>query len=324
MPRGGSVSCPIPPTCCPPPSSAAIPSRTGWWTAPRCTITACPERTRMTCGACRTMLLEQAQDDATILAIRDMERAGIDIVTDGEIRRESYSNRFALALEGVDADTPGELRSQTGRVTKVPRVVADPPGGWRGNPRRDVLRDKCDAGDQDHPARPVYPVPPGTERFLPGRGRTRDGLCRRRQRGTARTESHRRRRRATRRTMGANCARQGNPLRNKSDKPGAGGDRGSHRRACMLWLRRGVSEKPSGYGFLAELGDTVAQQISIEAAQPRLDLGVLRDLAGKTIMLGVLDLNDPAVEAPRTSPRASATGCGLSRRKSWSRRRIAA
>src|SRR5882724_7954978 len=68
-------------------------------------------------------LLEQAQDDATILAIRDMERAGIDIVTDGEIRRESYSNRFALALEGVDADTPGELRSQTGRVTKVPRVV---------------------------------------------------------------------------------------------------------------------------------------------------------------------------------------------------------
>jgi 5-methyltetrahydropteroyltriglutamate--homocysteine methyltransferase len=59
-----------------------------------------------------------------------------------------------------------------------------------------------------------------------------------------------------------------------------------------------VSEKPSGYGFLAELGDTVAQQISIEAAQPRLDLGVLRDLAGKTIMLGVLDLNDPVVETP--------------------------
>src|SRR5471030_3469038 len=61
--------------------------------------------------------LEQAQDDATLLAIRDMERAGIDIVTDGEIRRESYSNRFALALEGVDADTPGELRSSTGTMT---------------------------------------------------------------------------------------------------------------------------------------------------------------------------------------------------------------
>jgi 5-methyltetrahydropteroyltriglutamate--homocysteine methyltransferase len=61
-----------------------------------------------------------------------------------------------------------------------------------------------------------------------------------------------------------------------------------------------VSEKPSGYGFLAELGDTVAQQISIEAAQPRLDLGVLRDLAGKTIMLGVLDLGDPTVESAQT------------------------
>src|ERR1700674_4203825 len=67
--------------------------------------------------------LEQAQDDATIIAIREMELAGIDIVTDGEIRRESYSNRFALALEGIDADQPGEVRSQAGRVTPVPRVV---------------------------------------------------------------------------------------------------------------------------------------------------------------------------------------------------------
>ena len=68
-------------------------------------------------------LLEQAQDDATILAIRDMERAGIDIVTDGEIRRESYSNRFAMALEGIDGDRPGELTNKAGRITQVPRVV---------------------------------------------------------------------------------------------------------------------------------------------------------------------------------------------------------
>src|SRR6201992_410968 len=68
-------------------------------------------------------LLEQAQDDGTILAIRAMERAGIDIITDGEIRRESYSSRFALALDGIDADKPGELHAQGGRVTKVPRVV---------------------------------------------------------------------------------------------------------------------------------------------------------------------------------------------------------
>src|SRR5437763_10227421 len=67
--------------------------------------------------------LEQAQDDATILAIRDMERAGIDIITDGEIRRESYSNRFALALDGIDAETPGAVNAQFNRATPVPRVV---------------------------------------------------------------------------------------------------------------------------------------------------------------------------------------------------------
>jgi 5-methyltetrahydropteroyltriglutamate--homocysteine methyltransferase len=67
--------------------------------------------------------LEQAQDDATILAIRDMERAGVDIVTDGEIRRESYSNRFATALDGVDVETPGVIRNRVGQETVVPRVV---------------------------------------------------------------------------------------------------------------------------------------------------------------------------------------------------------
>src|ERR1700723_2653970 len=66
-------------------------------------------------------LLEQAQDDATVLAMRDMERAGIDIITDGEIRRESYSTRFALALEGIDAEQPGQLRSQGSGVTPGPR-----------------------------------------------------------------------------------------------------------------------------------------------------------------------------------------------------------
>src|SRR5579862_4149833 len=68
--------------------------------------------------------LEEAQDDAAILAIREQERAGIDIVTDGEIRRESYSNRFATALEGMDSDHPAEVPARTpGRVQIVPRVV---------------------------------------------------------------------------------------------------------------------------------------------------------------------------------------------------------
>src|SRR5262249_41981593 len=68
-------------------------------------------------------LLEAAQDDATILAIRDMERAGVDVVTDGEIQRASYSHRFATALDGVDIDTPGTITSRSGKPTQVPRVV---------------------------------------------------------------------------------------------------------------------------------------------------------------------------------------------------------
>ena len=67
--------------------------------------------------------LEEAQDDATLIAIRDQERAGLDIVTDGEMRRESYSNRFATALEGVDIDNPGTALDRSGHPNPVPRVV---------------------------------------------------------------------------------------------------------------------------------------------------------------------------------------------------------
>src|SRR6202048_3080314 len=74
-------------------------------------------------GRCEPRWLGEAQDDATVLAIRDQERAGLDIVTDGEMRRESYSNRFATALEGIDLDNPGSVLSRTGRKNLVPRVV---------------------------------------------------------------------------------------------------------------------------------------------------------------------------------------------------------
>src|SRR5438552_18297816 len=67
--------------------------------------------------------LEQAQDDATLIAIRDMERAGIDIITDGEMRRESYSNRFATALEGIDIDNPGTALDRSGHPNPVPRIA---------------------------------------------------------------------------------------------------------------------------------------------------------------------------------------------------------
>ena len=121
--------------------------------------------------------LEQAQDDATLVAIRDMERAGIDIISDGEIRRESYSNRLATALDGIDIDNPGQVIGRTGHPTIVPRVVAtDPPAPRGRGPRRRVPAPEHGSCDQDHPARPVHAHAPGEGRVLPGRGSARDGL----------------------------------------------------------------------------------------------------------------------------------------------------
>ena len=116
--------------------------------------------------------LEQAQDDATILAIRDQERAGLDIITDGEMRRESYSNRFATALEGVDIDNPGQTISRSGKPDIVPRVTGKI---RRKHPVevRDVefLRDQHGPPDQDHGPRPVHDGAAGAERLLQDRRR---------------------------------------------------------------------------------------------------------------------------------------------------------
>ncbi|HVZ08043.1 uroporphyrinogen decarboxylase family protein [Rhodopila sp.] len=244
-------------------------------------------------------LLEQAQDDATILAIRAMERAGIDIITDGEIRRESYSSRFALALDGIDAERPGEVTSRAGRVTRVPRVV--------GSIRR----------SRDVETRDARFLCANTERAtkitLPG------PFTLSRQ---ARNEFYR----DEEELVMAYAVAVNEELRAlkatgvdvvQLDEPWVRQDPDAAMRYAVPAINRAldgiegptvvhlcfgyaavVSEKPSGYSFLAELADTTAAQISIEAAQPRLDLGVLRDLSGKTVMLGVLDLGDPVAETP--------------------------
>src|SRR5205085_4035907 len=94
------------------------------WLIDRAMLSKVVPRTRMTeLWKIQGATLQQAQDDATILAIRDMERAGIDIITDGEIRRESYSNYFATALRGIDTENPATIVSSSGRTTPVPRVV---------------------------------------------------------------------------------------------------------------------------------------------------------------------------------------------------------
>ena len=116
--------------------------------------------------------LEEAQDDATRLAVQDMERAGVDIVTDGEMRRESYSNRFATALDGVDLDRPGVALDRTGHENPVPRVVG-PIRRTRPVEVRDVefLRSITREADQDHRARPVHDDAAGAERPLRRRPR---------------------------------------------------------------------------------------------------------------------------------------------------------
>src|SRR5271156_6557939 len=242
-------------------------------------------------------LLEAAQDDATVLAIREMERAGIDIVTDGEIRRESYSNRFALALDGVDAETPGELRSSAGRVTKVPRVVG-PIRRVDGVETRDAVFLRANA------TRATKITLPGP--FTLSRQVQNDFYQDEEELAMDYAIAVNEELRALKAT-GVDVVQLDEPwVRTSPDKAIRYGIKAINRALegiegpTVVHLCFGyaavVANKPSGYGFLAELGDTIAQQISIEAAQPRLDLGVLRDLAGKTIMLGVLDLNDPTVE----------------------------
>jgi 5-methyltetrahydropteroyltriglutamate--homocysteine methyltransferase len=242
-------------------------------------------------------LLEQAQDDGTILAIRDMERAGIDIVTDGEIRRESYSNRFALALDGVDPDTPGEVRSSGGRITKVPRVVG-PIRRVRDVETRDArfLREQA-----THATKITLPGPFTLSRQVQNDFyqdeeelamdyaiAVNQELCALKATGVDVVQLDE----PWVRTAPDKAMRYGVKAINRALE-GIKGPTVVH--VCFGYAAV-VAEKPSGYGFLAELGDTIARQISIEAAQPRLDLGILRDLAGKTIMLGVLDLNDPLAE----------------------------
>ncbi|HVY14089.1 MAG TPA: 5-methyltetrahydropteroyltriglutamate--homocysteine methyltransferase [Rhodopila sp.] len=246
-------------------------------------------------------LLEQAQDDATVLAIRAMEKAGIDIVTDGEIRRESYSNRFAVALDGIDADNPGDLVNSTGRVTKVPRVVG-PIRRVRDVETRDAAFLLANAS---HATKITLPGPFTLSRQVKDEFyKDEEALA------MAYADAVNAELKALKAT-GVDVVQLDEPwVRTAPEAAKRYGIRAINRalagvegptvvHVCFGYAAV-VSEKPSGYSFLAELGGTAADQISIEAAQPRLDLGVLRDLSGKTIMLGVLDLGDATVETAET------------------------
>jgi len=245
--------------------------------------------------------LEQAQNDATILAIREMERAGIDIVTDGEVRRESYSNRFALALEGIDETQPGQVRSQSGRTTPVPRVV--------GKIRRTGPVERMDAAfllrNTDKATKITLPGPFTLSQQAQNEY-YRDDEEMAMDYAVAVNEEL-----LDLKATGVDVIQLDEPwVRTAPDKASRYGIRAINRalqgipgptvvHICFGYAAV-VANKPSGYSFLPQLADTVAEQISIEAAQPRLDLGVLRDLAGNRGMLGVLDLGDPVVETADT------------------------
>jgi 5-methyltetrahydropteroyltriglutamate--homocysteine methyltransferase len=239
----------------------------------------------------------EAQDDATIVAIREMERLGIDIVSDGEMRRESYSNYFGLALDGLDTRNIGSVIGANGRATPVPRVV--------GKIRRTAPVERRDAEFLvRHATRATKITVPGPftlaqqmqNEFYADEAELAMDLA-------VAVNEELRELKATGvdvvqidepwvRAAPEKAARYGVQAMNRA-LDGIDGPTIVH---ICLGYGHLVRNKPSGYAFLPQLAESAAGQVSIEAAQPRLDLGVLRELSGKTILLGVLDLGDAAVE----------------------------
>jgi len=243
--------------------------------------------------------LAQAQDDATLLAIRAQEEAGLDIITDGEIRRESYSNRFATALEGVDIDNPGSALDRSGHPNPVPRIV--------GTIRRKHAVEVDDVKFlRAHTAKPIKMTVPGPftmsqqaqNDFYPSEeeaamdyavavnAEIRDLFA-----------------------AGADIVQidepymQARPERArqyglKSLNRALDGIEGTTAVHICFGYAAVIHVRPSGYSFLGELAGCSCKQVSIETAQSGLDCAVLKTLPGKKIILGVIDLNDMRIESP--------------------------
>jgi 5-methyltetrahydropteroyltriglutamate--homocysteine methyltransferase len=243
--------------------------------------------------------LEQAQDDATLVAIRQQERAGLDIITDGEIRRESYSNRFATALEGVDLDNPGQITSRTGDPASVPRVV----GKIRRKHPVEVRDLKFLRANTDRAIKITLPGP-----FTMSQQAQNDHY-------------------ATEEELALDYAAAVNEEMKdlfaagadivQMDEPWMEAHPDKARRFGLAAIRRAIDSisgttalhicfgyaalvpgRPAAYSFLEELADSPVRQISIETGQSSLDCSVLAKLPRKTIILGVIDLSKHEVETP--------------------------
>jgi 5-methyltetrahydropteroyltriglutamate--homocysteine methyltransferase len=241
--------------------------------------------------------LQQAQDDATLLAIRAQEDAGIDIITDGEMRRESYSNHFATALDGVDIDNPGTALDRSGQPNPVPRIAGP------------ILRSRPIEVDDvrflrantDHTIKMTVPGP-----FTMSQQAQNDHYPDLETAAMAYAAAvnvevkdlH---------AAGADIVQIDEPyMQARPDAARAYGLAALHAaldgvtgttavHICFGYAAI-IHERPEGYSFLPELADCPADQVSIETAQSKLDLGVLAELADKHIILGVIDLSDHTVE----------------------------
>jgi len=247
--------------------------------------------------------LAQAQDDATALAIRDLERVGLDILTDGEIRRESYSNRFATALEGLDIDNPAMVEGRAGKVNAVPRVVGpvrrtrpvevDDLRFLRANTERAIkitlpgpftMSQQAQNEAYDDPASLALDLAVAVNEEV------RDLFA-----------------------AGADVVQVDEPwLQARPEQAreyalpaierAVAGVEGTTALHTCFGYAHVVRDKPAGYSFLAELDGCAVDQIAVESAQPDLDLALLRELPSKTIILGVLDLSD---ETPETADQVA-------------------
>jgi 5-methyltetrahydropteroyltriglutamate--homocysteine methyltransferase len=243
--------------------------------------------------------LDQAQDDATILAIRDQERAGLDIITDGEMRRESYSNRFATALDGVDVDNPGTALDRSGHPNPVPRVV--------GKVRR------------KHPVevRDLQFLRANTDRMIKMTVPGPFTMSQQAQNDYYQDEEEMALDYAAAVNVeikdlfaaGADVVQIDEPyMQARPEKVRKFGlaalnralDRVSGTTAVHICFGYAaiIHVRPSGYSFLPELENSAAKQVSIETAQSSLDCAVLARLPSKTIIVGVLDLSDMNIETP--------------------------
>ena len=243
--------------------------------------------------------LEQAQDDATRLAVQDMERAGVDIVTDGEMRRESYSNRFATALDGIDLDAPGVALDRTGHENPVPRVA----GAIRRTRPVEVRDVEFLRSITDRRIKITVPGP-----FTMTQQAQNDHYADDRSVALAYAEAVNEELRDLE-AAGADVVQIDEPYLQARPEPAreyaieainralAGIEAETVLHTCFGYAHI-VKDRLSGYPFLRELGDCNATHVSLEAAQPNLDPEALRDVPDKKIVLGVLDLGSSDVETP--------------------------